>query len=269
MHDLGDTIPLDFRVTNTQQTLVDADVVLTVTQPNGVDVQPTVAHAGLGSYTAMFVPTQAGRHIVRWAATGGATTAHADILNVAPAASLALVSLAEAREHLNIPDDEQIEDEELRGFIAAATGVVERHLGQVVARRQITENHDVRSVRHLALRRVPVLSVTSVETTDAALTWDADLFTVDSATGLLDSGLGPMFSGSLAVTYEAGWVEVPPHVILAAQIIIGHLWQTQRVQSAGPVPRFAGEGMPTPSGAGYAIPNRAAELLGGRPPVIA
>lgn len=272
MHDLGDTIPLDFLVTDSEQVPTAATVTLTITQPNGVAVSPVVtATATTGRYRALFVPTQAGRHLLRWTASGGATAARSDVLNVSGASSVALVSLAEARQHLNMHDSETVDDSELRAYIAAATGVIERHLGQVVARRAITESHNVRGASSLALRRSPVLAVTSIATADGAISWDTGRVSIDQATGMIGAAYGPAFSGSLTVTYEAGWVEVPPHILLAALIITAHLWQTQRVPAPGMGvgPSMGSEVALTPSGAGYAIPHRAVELLGGRPPVIA
>jgi hypothetical protein len=60
---------------------------------------------------------------------------------------------------------------------------------------------------------------------------------------------------------------VPDNYITATQIICAHLWQTQRVQTLGSGPTFGGDTSFSPQlGLGYALPNRALELLGGRAP---
>lgn len=269
MHDVGDLIPLHFTVVDPRtQSKTSATVTATIEDPDGVSTPLTVTEDGPGDYSTTFTPANAGRYVVRWRSTGTVSSAFSDVVNVAEGASSALISLSEAREHLNIPAGETLEDEELRGFITAATAAVERHLGQVIARRTITEQHDLRApVVRLHLRNAPVQTVTSIVSTDGLTTWDPAGIRLDGTFGILDSPT-PLY-GSVRVTYAAGWRVVPPHVVLATQIIVAHLWQTQRVQSVGQAPGFAGETPEGPVGLGFALPFRALELLGDRPPVIA
>lgn len=267
MHDVGDAIPLHFKVVDpATRTLVDADVTCTIIDPNGLASTRSAESSDTGRYSTTFVPTAAGRYVVRWtgvdADSGAAIAAHSDVVNVVEASSTALVSLAEAREHLNIPHGQHVEDEELRGYITAATAAIEEHLGQVVARRTITEEHSTAPTRRLLLNQAPVLAVSSV--TDGVTTWDPGLLVLDGATGAIDVGSGALLSGSLRVTYVAGYKVVPPNVILATQIVVAHLWQTQRVPSIA-APGFGGESAPV-TGRGYLIPNQAAQLLGGKGP---
>lgn len=268
MYDVGDLIPLSFTVVDPRtQSRTAATVTATIENPDGTTTELAATMSEVGHYTAVFVPTQPGRYVERWAAVNDAEQAigaRSDVINVAEGASAALISLAEAREHINIPEDEHIEDEELRGYIVAATAAVERHLNRVVARRSITEFHDVYPPRcRLFLHRAPLLSITSISTLDGDESWDPATMVVDSSTGMLDTVNGKSFVGSLKIVYVAGERVVPPNVLLATQIVTGHLWQTQRVAGPG----FAGEGAAL--GAGFALPNRAVELLGGAPPVIA
>src|SRR5690606_7916524 len=114
----------------------------------------------------------------------------------------------------------------------------------VVARRTITEFHDVYPARsRLFLHRTPLLTVTSIETLDGDESWDPAEMVVDSRTGMLDAVNGKSFSGSLRVEYVAGMRVVPANILLAAQIVTAHLWQTQRVPSLGTP--FGGETVPT------------------------
>ena len=270
MHDVGDLIPLHYTVVDPRtQSKTSATVAATLEDPDGVSSTLTVTEGATGEYSATFTPAAAGRYVVRWQSTGAVNSAFSDVVNVAEGASTALISLAEARAHLNLPAGEHLEDEELRGFITAATAAVERHLGQVVARRTITEQYDTVATRKLFLRHAPVLSVTSVASADGQITWDPDELLLDAEAGVLDANGGTVFYGPLRVTYVAGWRIVPPHVVLAAQIIVAHLWQTQRVGSLGQAPGFAGDGTVESVSTGFALPYRALELLGDRPPVIA
>lgn len=268
MIDLGDAVDLSFQ-NSTGGSLVDATTVaLVVGLPDGTTTTVTPTRASPGRYQAVYVPVQAGRHDIRWVSAGPGARTQVDVLNVAPARSVSLVSLAEFKTHLNIDTDD--EDEEIRYYLEAATGVVERHVGQVVVRRSISETHRLGWRGGLVLRRGPVISLTSISTNGGTVL-DPSGYVVDTATGELRSVAGGLagLSGDVAVVYVAGYVATPPHMILAAQIIAEHLWQTQRVQAVGRTPGLGGaEVNITPSGLGYAIPNRAVELLGGRPPVF-
>lgn len=290
VYDLGDVVSLDF-TTSVNSSATDATTVtLTVTLPDGTTATPSVTHVGTGTYSASYTPTQVGRHVTRWLAVGVAPRSHTDVFNVREPASLAIMSLAEARQHLNMDPGDTVDDEELRGYIDAATVIVERHLNKVVARRTVTEFHqfeDYRrkswayatearrlAVRTLTLNAVPVVSITSVATTDGLLTWDVSTLDIDGPLGLVTDSAGRGFNGDIQVVFVAGPSVVPANVLLAAQIIVAHLWQTQRMQtlrapglgsagSFGDDARFGYLGS-----VGYAIPQRAVELLGGRPPVF-
>lgn len=188
---------------------------------------------------------------------------------------VAIVTLSELKTHLNMSST--TEDVELLGVLDAAEVAVERHLGQVVTPRTVVEDHYVgaptnpdRRVASLALRTGPVVSVTSVTSVDGGVVWDPSVLLLDSAAGFVTSWYGPALWGHVRVTYTAGLDPVPPNIRLATLIIAAHLWETQRPASFS-APSFGREDTPfaAAASAGYALPNRALELLGGRPPVIA
>jgi hypothetical protein len=68
--------------------------------------------------------------------------------------------------------------------------------------------------------------------------------------------------------YVAGRSVIPANYTEAAKIIIKHLWSVQQTPGMGSSGAFnpfgAADVSSSIAGAGYAIPNRAAELLGGR-----
>lgn len=85
----------------------------------------------------------------------------------------------------------------------------------------------------------------------------------------LDAGAANLLSGIVRVPYRraGGWTvtvtraqAIPPDLKLAVLIIAAHLWETQRVPGAGQ----QGFGQPAAArpGAAWAIPNRAATLMG-------
>lgn len=239
---------------------------LTIMLPDGATVSPGVpVPTTIGQVRVDYVTVQAGRHVWRLA-TSGPTTAYADVFDVRPAMPVGIVSLADARAQLNMRPSETDDDDELRGFIGAATGAVERALGRVVVRRTIVERHQVGRVSEVLLRRVPVLSLTSVAAADGSATWDTADMLVDEETGLLSVTSGERLAGAVDVTYQAGEVAIPEDYRLAGLIIIEHLWETQRgtmgVQLGGDNEAY----MP---GRGFAVPRRALELLDSQLPGVA
>lgn len=260
LFDLGDTVPLAVDVLDADGAPTAAtSVTLTVDLPDGTTVNPTPANPSVGRYEFDYVTVQAGRHSIRWVSTEPAT-AFADLIDVRPAAPRYLMSLATMKAHLNITSS--ADDEELRGYMEAATEVIERHLGETVARATVTgETHQVgRGRTRVTLDRWPVLALTAVTSGDGAHTYDVDDFIVDRATGIVT---GPAMYGTVAVSYLAGPAQVKSSYALAAQIIAAHLWETQRNAGVGQQTGFGGEEIMASSGAGYAIPHRAMELLGG------
>jgi hypothetical protein len=281
VHDLGDTVVLRFEVRDATGVLTNAAATaVSIYLPDGtVNTSQTLATSTTGVYELSYVPVQSGRHVVR-VATTAPTAAIVDQFDVRPAAPGYLVSLADAKARLNIDATDYSNDEELRGVVEAATLVVERHLRQVVARRTVAEQVTVSRLTGVGgywtgvadLSYTPVLSVTSVVSVDGLTTWPAINLTLLGSQLWAATGLG--LSGELVVTYVAGYAVVPANYTQAALEIIAHLWSTQRLSSLGPRP-FGGFGqaneqdLPGLAAMGFAIPNRAVELLGPRPPLVA
>jgi hypothetical protein len=234
---------------------------LHVTLPNGVEVDPAITVAQVdGQLVANYDPPVPGRYTYRCVDDEG--RGWEDVFNVRPGRSMALCSLADARKHLNMEADDEADDDELRGHIEAATGAIERHRNEVVAARTLTAVVTGGQI----LPRHPVVRVTSAASFPGGSPVDVADWTPDPDTGLVTV---PKTTRGVRVEYFAGYEIVPEDFVLAAAIIAAHLWETQRMSSIGG-PATAGEDQYlTPSGLGYAIPNRAVQLLGGRPPVFA
>jgi hypothetical protein len=264
-YDLGDTVTdMWGEVRDSTGALTTATgAALTLYKPDGTEEVLAVTTPSTGVYGADYVPVVPGPYRW-WLRTTSPATAKTGSFNVRPVIERSIISLADfkAQANMEFPDD----DEELRPYLEAATGVVERYLKKAVVRRSITETHTVRG-GPLALNWTPVQSLTTVATTDGTTTWDVSGLTVSSA-GIVSPASGSI-SGEVEVTYVAGMGEVPAEYILAALIIAQHLWETQRGQAGGP---FAG-GLDMPGAGitsfGFSIPNRAKELLGEPPPMVA
>ncbi|MFD0885364.1 hypothetical protein ACFQ08_12480, partial [Streptosporangium algeriense] len=118
------------------QLVTPASIALTIRLPDGTTDGPLTPPAdGVGLYHYDYVSSQAGRHVARWTTTGP-VTATEEPFDVAPMWDAGIVSLAEAKNHLNITST--ADDAELAEVIRAVTPVVERHAGAVV-RRTYTE----------------------------------------------------------------------------------------------------------------------------------
>jgi hypothetical protein len=261
--DLGAAVRLQAECRDLAGTLTNASTVtLAITLPDGTVVTPPVTNppADTGMYRCDYTTVQAGRHAVYWTFTGP-PAAYTDTFDVRPAEPPLLLSLAAAKAHLNLTTSAH--DEEVRFWIGATTRCVEHYTGPVV-RRTVTETHDhlpYYGARAVPLRITPVLALVSAAALDpSGTTYDVDDLYVDE-NGILRRTDGGRLAGPLRVTYTVGRTVVGENITAAARIILQHLWRTQ----GGPGrPALGTEDFavtePIP-GLGYAIPNRALQLL--------
>jgi len=240
-------------------------VTLTITLPDDTTTVITpVTPTGTGVYQYDYQTVQAGRHIARWVGTGANPGAHVEVFDVRPTSVPYIISLADAKAQLNATTT--VNDEELRTYVEATTGVIERELGQAVVRRLRTEEHVING--GLVLNWTPVVSLTSMALVNGTYTWNVASLHVSSA-GVVTSPLGVAPYGHVTVTYLAGMAIIPEEYCLAARIIVQHLWQTQRPERGAGSRNSALADSVGVSGMGYLVPNRAKELLGAGLPGIA
>jgi hypothetical protein len=275
-YDLGGVAVLTWTVVDTNSApAAPTAITLTITLPDGSTATPTPQATATGVYQAAYQTTQAGRHTVRWLATGtpgpgvgvGATV---DTFDVEAATAGTILSLADAKDTLNIAASDTTFDSRIRGYNAAVTGVVEKLAGAVVVR-QVTERHlESGASEILMLRRTPVYqpagqpypvsSITPVLT--YGLVYDLSLITVDQVRGTLRHTAGlPFWNGPYDITYWCGRPIVPDNVLTACRIILRHLWSLERGGAGANSQGYAADDVTMLYG--YAIPNRALELLDG------
>lgn len=261
MIDLGDTVPLSVTVTDSTGAAVNpATIVLTITQPDNTVLVPTPTNTATGVYLYNYVPTQAGRHAYRFTSTGPAT-AYSDVVNVDPADAGFLVSLADARSMLKLATANVIGDEQLRLYLGSVTAIVEDVVGpQTVKTRTYTTNGGSSTI----LLHHPPVSVVSITEQGSALTAGSD-FVVDYNAGVVYRGTfngGYIFTpgnDNVVIVYTTGTNVIAMNVRLAVGIILNHLWQADQ---QGYRPQYGSpETDLTTSPTGFALPNRAAELL--------
>lgn len=228
MLDAGDVYSTTFEVRNTAGTLTTpASHALTLTLPDGTTATPTLTVASVGVLRLDYATTQAGRYSGRLVTTGP-DSAHTFTFDAAEVTAGGVVSLADAKAHLNITD--ATHDEELRTFIDAASQWVESRVGAVV-RRSRTDTVYANG-NALLLPKAPVISVTTVAGTygysDTYSTAAGSLY-LDADAGIVHLPTGQSWSTSpLTVTYVAGRAVVPAAIRLAALMYLKALWETQR-----------------------------------------
>lgn len=281
----GAAVPLAWISTDTQGSPFEGtSVTLTVTLPDATTATPSVTHNGSGSYSASLVTTQAGHHLIAWTATAsGFADAFCDSFEVQPSADPTLVSLAEAKEILNLSGTSDY-DLILQGYNAAATEVADYVCGPVVTR-QVTEvvraqgavmtlgfapvRTDLGTTLDASNRRDGsttngLVSITPLMT--YGFMYDLDQLLVDPYTGLVrqSAGLPFFYSGDpyaqFQVIYWAGRKVIPNAVYEGCKMILEHLYQVKR-GGVGAQDIAAGESTVVLPGFGFAIPNRALELF--------
>lgn len=277
MYDLGDPVVLTFTVKDSSGALADAGAaVVTVTLPDGSTATPTVTHTGTGTYSASYATTQAGRHAVRWVATGANAQAYTDVFNVAASDPGMIIGLADARAAIGLPTAATSKDDLLRAYVAAATPLMEDLCGPILSR-SVTDTHD--GGGRVRLMYAPVISITSVKEsygnftrtlTEQALdgsSFDAYGYTVDKDLGILTrrvSGRDAVFAPgrrNILVSYTAGRATIGENLLKATQRLVRWLWEPE--QGAVRPDLTTGDSTTTAqTPSGYTIPRDVVTLCG-------
>lgn len=172
---------------------------------------------------------------------------------------MSVVSLAEAKAHLNIA--EATHDAELQTVLDAAEAVIAKLVGPLTPT-VVTEVVRSTSYAGLVLSTLPVVSLTSVTPNvgDALVVGD---LTLDGAAGLVTNATDTRFGAqSYTVVYEAGYDPLPLDLQLAVKELLRHLWASQRGSGVGrPGSRSAEALSNTLPGAAYTLPIRVTQML--------
>ena len=182
----------------------------------------------------------------------------------------AVLPLADAKDHLNIPQSNTTSDAEIQSYIATIESALERYTGGPLVNRTVTERAEMMSNQTVILvRQRPLVSVTQILSAGGGAIDISGGLDLDVNAGTIRRELGLPFYGpfftwlpKVSITYVAGWgTAVPAAFSSAARIILAHLWESQRGPAS--LPGLGGGDMVTMPGFGFAIPNMAAELLDG------
>lgn len=170
-----------------------------------------------------------------------------------------LATLAQVKQHLNIPTGTTTHDSELSAFIESITAVIEQITGPVVLRQVVERHHG--GQRHVTPLRPPVESITSVTEDGEAVA--ADGYVLSDA-GLLYRSSGRWYPGTsnVEVTYQAGRVaataDVPASIRHAALDLLAVNWRPQQGGNAS-VFDVGGADEGTVR-LGFFVPNRVVQL---------
>jgi hypothetical protein len=267
---LGDVVPLSVTVKDSNGQPANAGAVtLTVTLPDGTTaVTGSIGPTTTGVYDHDYATVQAGRHGVRWVATGANASAFTDAFDVEPADDGDFVSLADVKRHMN--KTSAGDDAELAGFVSAACRMITERIGQV-SPATVTDEVSVRwRRRRIVLDTHPVIEVSSVVvagnpvTTIPAADADAGVtgWVLDSPGSAVLSHTGCWPAGTIRIIYRAGRTPIPGNVRLAALELAAHLWRSSEQNFGGGRPGLSGSDEVTMPGAAWALPIRVRELLG-------
>lgn len=271
-YELGGVAVLSFTATDVTGAPANAtSCTVTITQPDGTLVGPTVLTGTAGVYTYYFVTSQSGRHTYAFAASGTpglgvGVGAFTDVFNVYPGTTRNVIGLADAKGLLRITKPDF--DADIRLFIASITRFIDRYCG-TVAPVQVTERHESGG-RILMLRKPPVfqpagqpypiVSITPVLTYGVPYP-DLSLITVDKTNGEMRHTVGlPWYYGAYDVAYWTGRVATTENIQMATEIMLKHLWALER-NNGRPTGFTPSASDDTTVMYGFAIPNRALEIL--------
>ncbi len=265
----GAPIRLSTTVKDVTGTLVNAGTLtLTVSKPDAsTQAYAAPTNDGTGLYH-QDIPTAdinlLGHYAYKWVATGTGAGVSYSNFEVFDPLEVSVLSLQDAKDHLNIPQANTTYDAELQSKIATIQANLEKMTGGPIVTRSITERVTCGyGWNELVVRQRPLVGVTSITDVASGVPLSLTDLDVDTNSGIIRRKLGLPFYGrsrAYTVVYTAGWgTAVPASFNEAGRIILEHLWQTQHGPWARP--SIGGEEEVTLPGFGFAIPNRAAELL--------
>jgi uncharacterized phiE125 gp8 family phage protein len=262
-YDLGDTATPSIEIRDSAGTLAAGGAVTaTITLPDGTTApggQVTISNPSTGLYRASYVTVMVGLHAIRWVVTGANSGTHEDGFDVDTPRGV-LVSLPDLKRYLRISLVDVGRDDELRDVLDAATTLCEDHTGRTYRRQTYTETYDGGRTA-IALRRTPAQTITTI--TEGATT--VTEYVLDPTSGLLYRGTATApgcwawGTQNITITYIAGAPTVSPRVTEAVLVTTAHLWDTRRGGSN--LPRQTGTNGEYASGAPWALPRRAEQLL--------
>ena len=267
--DVDETVPADPTALTLTATLPDATTTV-LHWPSPAEISRDSTGVFHYDYTG---PTD-GTYLVEWEASGAVASTATGQFDVVSQRRY-IVSLEDARVHLNDPTMTADGEDKLRGFIAAATVVIEddpvHGIGPVAPREVVVDFPNPGTTLILPL---PIASITSVTAytggvgvvyteTDLTVAPGSYEYRASLTAGLLYLAAGSWGGSTVRVVLQAGRTVMPANVRLAALELIRFWWQPSQlgqVSDAGPLRGGGGTGA-TVLASGYLVPNAVLQLL--------
>lgn len=274
MYNLGQLVRVTTTVKDpTGAVVTNATVTPAVTAPDGTASAPAVTNHADGTYSIDVPATQSGFWLYTFTATGSASGVDAGQFAVrVPGARI--VSLKEAKNHLDKTSGKTADDEEIMDMIDMATVLLEPLAGIMVPR-AVTELHNGQPGNlSIFTRAWPCLSITSIvehysDGTSYTLTpvdyiFDARIRKLTRVSAGYVPYPWPIGLINVVTVTQCGRNPIPQNYRTAAVELVGNLWRTTQQRSAAQRPGVPAQGVDlVPST--YAIPRRVQEMLfGGR-----
>ena len=284
----GQPVPLAFTLTDAYGNpaeAADTPPVVTVTLPDATTSTPGVAYDGDGVYTATGPSGQSGHYLVAWTCAdatypGGLT----DSYDIEAAAETAILSLAEMKRALRIDLADTSEDDFVTEFGRSVTAIVEWYCGPVLQQPVVEELRVGGLV--VMLSKPPVLELTAWTEVPAnfpsgsgrtvpspaspmfpvmiyGVTYPlTELYNSTDLRGEVrhTSGL-PFYYGPYLWSYTSGRLVVPKCIQTGYKAILRHIYGMERGGGGGSAALGAADEETTATPFGYAVPNRALELM--------
>ena len=169
---------------------------------------------------------------------------------------MALVTLTQAKTHLNVPTATTTYDDEITYFISVASDLVEGYADRKFALNTSSQLFDG-GVALYILNVSPVTAVTGVTVDGTALASTAYDTDIQHGIVRLDSAAAEG-TANVTISYMAGLASVPNLVQHATLETVRHLWQTQRGSMGARNPL---NGDDYTAGMSFSLPRRVMELL--------
>jgi len=157
-YDVGDSPDISTTVL-VANTPTDATMSILRTAPDNTVDSPAIVHTGLGAYKVNASLTMPGNWLYHWTASGAAIGVDEYQIYVQPP-GFRIISVQDAKRHINKTMTYTGDDNELRDFISVAGELCDKLAGPTV-NRTVVEYYSGPAVE-IFLRQWPVVSVTSV-----------------------------------------------------------------------------------------------------------
>lgn len=164
------------------------------------------------------------------------------------------LTLSEAKGQVYLKESDNTKDGELNDYIAAARDYLENHehgnIQIMPATYRLHLDAFPTDGDWITLPKPPLRSVTSIsylDSTGETQTMDASDYVVDAATfpGRIGLAYGKVWPATreqikaIAITFVAGFNEVPPGIKTAARLLVGHYFENREATSERPPSNIA------------------------------